>query len=122
MSRIRTIAGEWDIRRSLTFAHVVDCVVGPETGPMNGVGMAPVPKVIYLSHSSADNLTKHWINTTVLTPDLSRSPCYPCHRLHSTWEYCHKDEKTGAALCASSISPEEVFASIALQIGARKAA
>jgi ADP-heptose:LPS heptosyltransferase len=122
VSRVRAIAGEWELRRSLTFAHVVDCVVGPETGPLNAVGMADVPKVIYLSHSSAANLTKHWLNTTTLVPDVTRAPCYPCHRLHSTWEYCHKDEKTAAALCASSIAPEAVFAAIAEALGAKRIA
>lgn len=120
MSRVHGVAGQWDIRRSLTFAHVVDCVVGPETGPMNAVGMADVKKVIYLSHSSADNLTKHWMETTVLEPDNTKAKCAPCHRLHSTWEFCFKDEQTGAALCASSISPERVFEAIALAIGAKR--
>lgn len=122
MGRVTSIADKWNIRQSLTFAHHVDCMVGPETGPLNAVGMAPVPKVIYLSHSSPDNLTKHWTNTTVLTPDEARAPCFPCHRLHTTWEYCNKEEKTGAALCASSISPERVFEAIALALGAQKAA
>jgi hypothetical protein len=43
-------------------------------------------------------------------------------RLHFDWSNCFKSEKTGAALCASSISPEEVFEAVALSIGARKAA
>lgn len=122
MSRVHGKAGVWKIRESLTFAQHVDCVVGPETGPMNAVGMEAVPKVIYLSHSSADNLTKHWVNTTTLEPDRKRAPCASCHRLHFDWTFCHKDEETSAALCASSISPREVFESIALNIGAKKAA
>jgi ADP-heptose:LPS heptosyltransferase/predicted SAM-dependent methyltransferase len=122
MRRCFSIADRWNIRKSLAFAHVVDCVVGPETGPLNAVGMAEVPKVIYLSHSSPDNLTKHWVNTTVLTPPEAKCPCYPCHRLHSTWEFCTKEEKTSAALCASSISPERVFEAIAVALGAQKVA
>lgn len=120
MSRVHGIGGAWDIRRALAFAHVVDCVVGPETGPLNVAGMADVPKVIYMSHSSATNLTKHWKNTTTLIPDTDKSPCYPCHRLHSTWEFCHQDDETHAALCASSIAPERVFAAIAEALGAQK--
>lgn len=122
MSRVRAIAGEWDIRRSLAFAHVADCVVGPETGPLNAVGMTEVQKVIYLSHSSADNLTRHWVNTITLRPDTMKAPCYPCHRLHFNWDFCNKDEATGAALCASSISPQRVFEAIALSLGAVKVA
>lgn len=121
MERLHAIGGQWPIRRALTFAHVVDCVIGPETGPMNAVGMADVAKVIYLSHSSANNLTKHWHNTTVLTAE-DRAPCYPCHRLHTNWDYCPQHEKTNAALCASSIAPEHIFEAVAVAIGARKAA
>lgn len=120
MTRCISIADKWTIRQSLTFAQIVDCVVGPETGPLNAVGMEDVPKVIYLSHSSPDNLTKHWKNTTVLTPAVAKCPCYPCHQLHYNWDHCNMDKKTGAALCASSISPEVVFEAIALALGAEK--
>lgn len=122
MSRVLGVADKWKIRQSLAFAQVADCVVGPETGPMNAVGMEPMPKVIYLSHSSAANLTKHWVNTTTLEPDRSRAPCYPCHRLHSTWEFCHRDEASAAALCASSIAPEAVFRAVAARMVERAAA
>jgi len=110
MARVHGIAGKWSIRQSLAFLDQADCVVGPETGPINAAGMLAVPKVVYLSHSSADNLTKHWKRCVTLLPS---SPCAPCHRLHSDWTYCPKDEQTGAAACASSIPPEVVFKAIA---------
>lgn len=122
MSRVHGIAGKWSIREALAFCQLADCVVGPETGPLNAVCAEPVPKVIYLSHSSHTNLTRDWVNTTVLEPDTDKAPCYPCHRLHSTWQYCHQDEATNAALCAAAISPMRVFESIAVALGARKAA
>lgn len=122
MSRVLGVADKWTIRQSLTFAQTVDCVVGPETGPMNAVGMEDVPKVIYLSHSSADNLTRHWKNTTTLSASVVDAKCSPCHRLHSTWEFCHKAEATGAALCASSISPDRVFDAVARVLVQRAAA
>lgn len=123
MGRCVSIADKWSIRESLSFAQVVDCMVGPETGPLNAVGMEEdVAKVIYLSHSSPDNLTKHWKNTVVLTPEQSKCKCFPCHQLHYSWQFCNKDEATGAALCASSIAPERVFEAVALAIGAQKVA
>lgn len=123
MSRVLGVADKWKIRQSLAFAQVVDCVVGPETGPMNAVGMEPVPKVIYLSHSSADNLTKHWRNTTTLQASRDDVPCaQACHRLHYDWTYCRKDEQTGAAACASGISPETVFKAIGEILVKREAA
>lgn len=120
VARLHPMAGKWSIREALTFVQSVDCVVGPETGTLNAVCMEDVPKVIYLSHSSPTNLTKHWRNTTVLVPDALRAPCWPCHQLHSTWEHCHQDKQTFAALCASGIAPEEVFEAVALALGAEK--
>ncbi len=122
--RIHGMAGVWKIREALTFAQHADCVVGPETGTLNSVGMEAVPKVIYLSHSSHENLTKHWVNTTVLMPEASKCPCFPCHRLQYTWEHCHQVEETKAALCSSNIKPETVFESIvkSLKLTSQKAA
>lgn len=111
-SRIHAMAGIWKIRQTLTFAQVADCVVGPETGVLNAVSFEPMPKVIYLSHSSVENLTKHWVNTHSLTPEEARCPCYPCHRLLSGWDHCNQNKETAAAQCASSITPERVFETI----------
>lgn len=110
VSRIHPMAGKWKIREALTFVQHVDCVVGPETGTLNAVGMESVPKVIYLSHSSHENLTKYWKNTTVLEP--VNTPCFPCHRLHYSWEHCPQIEDTAAAQCASSIKPETLYEAI----------
>jgi len=122
MSRIVCVADKWGIRQSLSFAKTANCIVGPETGPMNAMAMENMVKIVYLSHSSPDNLTRHWNNTIVLVPDAERSPCYPCHRLHMNWTFCFQDEETRAARCASSITAEVVFEAISLAIGGRKAA
>lgn len=122
LSRVHATAGIWGVRQTLTMAKLADCVVGPETGVLNAVSMTPVPKVIYLSHSSETNLTRDWMNATVLVPSTDRAPCYPCHKLHYDWSTCHQHPDTNAALCASAIAPEHVFEAIALAIGARKAA
>lgn len=122
LTRLHTTAGDadWPIRKSLAFALQADCVVGPETGILNAVAFEDMAKVIYLSHSSEENLTKHWKNTRTLTPPASACPCFPCHKLHYTWEFCKKVEETQAALCASSITPEELFKAIVLSIGAQE--
>lgn len=114
--RIHGLAGGLEIRQSIALAQQADCVVGPETGILNAVCMEDMPKVIYLSHSSAENLTKHWVNTRVLEADIKKCPCKGCHRLHYGWEHCHQVEETGAALCATSISPEELFSAIATSL------
>lgn len=120
IGRIYGMCEHWSLRETLTFCQVADVVVGPETGPLNCVAMEKVPKVIMLSHSSHENLTKHWKNTKVLAPTKAECPCYPCHLLHYNWDNCVKVEKTQAALCASSIKPEDVFLAIVEALGAKK--
>lgn len=110
ISRVHGICGQWDISASLAFALEANIVVGPETGILNAVCHEKMGKVIYLSHSSQNNLTKCWVNTTVLIPD--DCPCSPCHILHYTWDFCHKVEKTAASLCTTNIKPERVFKAI----------
>lgn len=120
-SRIHAMCGEWKVRESLTFVEQVDCLVGPETGLLNSAGMKDdVAKVIYLSHSSKENLTKHWTNTITLEPDAARAPCFPCNRMHYTWDSCFRNETTKASICASAIAPKLVFDSIIQSLGLKK--
>lgn len=109
--RVVCTSGEMEIRDSLTLAQQVQCVVGPETGTLNAVAFESVPKVILLSHSSRENLTKHWVNTTTLAPH--NTSCYPCHRLHYTMDYCREHPETGAAMCQFDIDSKRVFDGIA---------
>lgn len=95
-------SGVWDIRQALSFVVTqADLVIGPETGVVNAVGMEDVGKVVFLSHSTQENLTKHWVNTVPLIPETS---CYPCHQLHYSFEFCRRDEKTGVSQCQSDIT------------------
>lgn len=107
--RVHGLCGQQTIRESLTFGLVADMVIGPETGLLNAMSMEDVWKIVYLSHSSHENLTKHWRRTLVLQPDAQRAPCYPCHRLHFDWSRCHQDDATKAALCSAGISPRMMF-------------
>lgn len=110
-SRIIPICGLWSIRESISFAQIADIAIGPETGVMNAICHEnSVAKIIMLSHSSNNNLTRDWNNTIVMEPD--NCPCFPCHRLHYDWTFCHKVEETGAALCATNIKPEDIFKNI----------
>lgn len=108
--RVIRRSGVWGIRASLAFAQHSDLVVGTETGLLNAVGFEDVPKVITLSHSSVENLTKHWKNTTSLVP--RGMSCYPCHRLHYSFKYCFRDEETGCAKCQVSITGDEMYDAI----------
>jgi ADP-heptose:LPS heptosyltransferase/predicted SAM-dependent methyltransferase len=110
--RVHRHSGKMKIRETLALAMAVDCVVGPETGVLNAVAYEPMPKIVFLSHSSKNNLTKNWKQTVALTPVAGSTPCYPCHRLHYTSQFCHTDPDVGAALCQMNTSPEEAFRAI----------
>jgi ADP-heptose:LPS heptosyltransferase len=108
--RVYCRSGELSLRDTLALAQRVDCVVGPETGVLNAVCYEPnVKKVLMLSHSSPENLSKHWLNTTAIE---GRSQCYPCHQLHYTAEFCPLDPESGAAMCQRSVAPETIYAAI----------
>ncbi len=103
----------WPLRRSLAFAmHASDVVISPDTGPAWACALEPVPKVILISHTSAENVTKHWLNTTTLHADPERVSCWPCHKLHDGPETCRPNlEGTGAA-CISDISVDMIVESV----------
>jgi hypothetical protein len=106
--RVAMESGELPIRSVLAIALFSNVVVGPETGVLNSVAYDDmVRKVILLSHSSAQNLTKHWKNTVKIVP--RGVSCYPCHQLHYTPEYCPQDSATGASICQASIEPQSVI-------------
>lgn len=114
--RVWQRSGEMTIRETLALARQCDVVVGPETGVLNAVSAEEnVRKVVFLSHSSHENLTKHWVNTAVMEP--VNTPCFPCHRMQYNWDWCHEAEidgqKQGVARCAWNIAPGPVYEAIA---------
>ena len=94
----------------MAFLDHCSVIVGPETGVLNAASMKKIHKAVFLSHSSEENLTKHWSNTTSFTPD--NCSCYPCHKMHFGFNTCNRDEETGGALCASNIDPRTVVSDI----------
>jgi ADP-heptose:LPS heptosyltransferase len=76
-----------DIRKTLAFLPECDLVIGPETGVLNAAGgLDDVKKVLFLSHSTEENVCKHWKNWIALAP--TDCPCFPCHTLHKTNSSC----------------------------------
>lgn len=106
------LSGEITIRQTLALAQLCDAVIGPETGVLNAVAFDAMRKVVLLSHSSHENLTKHWVNTVAVVPQ--GVSCYPCHQLHYDRSHCPQDPETGAAACQRSIDPKTVFEAIVL--------
>jgi FkbM family methyltransferase len=108
---------DWPIRRTISFAQICDIVIGPDTGIMWGVAMEAMPKIMLLGHASAENITKHWVNTTTLHADRSVA-CWPCHNLHDDppggptpdfRSFCTPNSDNTGAACISSISIEKIL-------------
>jgi len=109
--RVIKTSGKWSMRQTMAFGcHAADLVIGPETGVLNAVSMLDIPKIICLSHSSVENLTRDWVNTISLTPE--GCTCYPCHRMQHGFTHCSRDEETGVAECQAKITPEAVWDAI----------
>jgi ADP-heptose:LPS heptosyltransferase len=99
------------IRLAMTLALEADVVVGTESAIVNAVAMEPMLKVVLLSHSSAANLTRDWVNTMSVEPQ--GLACFPCHRLHRGFEFCAQDERTGFSRCQSMATAESIADAIA---------
>ena len=110
--RVHRMSGKWEIRNSMAFLEQADCVVGPETGIMNAASGLDVPKVVFLSHSSDENLTRDWDNCISLSsaktvcPGRGNNDVPACHQMHYGWDYCKKTED-GVAQCQADISFEQ---------------
>jgi ADP-heptose:LPS heptosyltransferase/predicted SAM-dependent methyltransferase len=106
--RVHRRSGLWSIRESMTFLEYADCVVGPETGIMNAASSLSVPKVVFLSHSSDENLTRDWENCISLSskntvcPGRGNNEAPACHQMHYSFEFCRKHE-SGVSQCMADI-------------------
>jgi ADP-heptose:LPS heptosyltransferase len=104
-------SGKTTIRESMAMAQVCDLVVGPETGVLNAIACEDVPKVVTMSHSSVENLTRDWVNCVSLTP--ANTSCYPCHQLHFSFEHCRESkDRPGVAACQFDISEDSMVTAI----------
>jgi ADP-heptose:LPS heptosyltransferase len=103
----------WPLRTSLAFAQSCDLMVSPDTGPAWACAFEPTAKIIMVSHASAENITKHWRNTTTLHADNDRVPCWPCHRLHNDPSTCVVNKDGNGAACISDISVETLVSTVA---------
>jgi ADP-heptose:LPS heptosyltransferase len=102
---------ELPMRLAMTLSLEADVVVGTESALVNAVASADNLKVVLLSHSSPENLTKHWRNTMSVQP--VNLACYPCHRLHKGFTFCAQDPETKFARC-QSMAPAETIAQAVL--------
>lgn len=107
----------WGPRRELSFAQVADVVVTPDTGPGWAVAFEQNKKVALVSHASAENITKGWVNTITLHADQVRVPCWPCHQLHDSMVTCTWNREKTAAACISDIGTQVIVKAVKDQFG-----
>ena len=107
---------ELPVRAALAFALLADAVVATESLISNAVAFEPMLKVMLLSHSSNENLTKHWVNTAAI--EAAGVPCHPCHRIHATLAFCAKDTASGCSACMASATAPTVAGFVLEQLNA----
>jgi len=116
-TRVHARSGEWTIRQTMAMLDQMDMVVGPETGVLNAASCLPIPKVVFLSHSTVENLTRDWVNTVSLMAGKinckgrgdNEAPA--CHQLHYGWDFCNRGE-SGSAICQEEIKPDSLLDAI----------
>ena len=104
--RVHVIGRAWPIREAFAFAQLADIVIGTESAIVNAVSFEPMLKIVLLSHSTQENLTRDWTETVSIA--VEGLDCYPCHRIHTEMFACTLDRDTRAAACQASIRPEQV--------------
>lgn len=106
---------EWPVRHACAFALCVDAVVATESLIANAVAFEPMLKLITLSHSSNENLTRDWTNCAAIEPQ--GVACHPCHRIHGNFQFCAQDSATGAAACQATVTADTVAAFLFERLG-----
>jgi ADP-heptose:LPS heptosyltransferase/predicted SAM-dependent methyltransferase len=116
----KVVGMRWSVREALAYTLLADAVVGTESLIVNAVAFEPMLKVVTLSHSSNENLTRHWRNTAALA--ATGLPCYPCHRVHPrSYKFCAQDQNTLAAACLAAVAGEMVARLVAKHIRSKQA-
>lgn len=113
--RIWKRCGRWTIRETLAFLAETDLVIGPETGVLNAASMMDLIKIVFLSHSTNENLTRDWKNVIAFSSPDTKCPgrgdneAPACHQLHYNWAHCQKVEARGIAQCQADIDVDAVW-------------
>jgi ADP-heptose:LPS heptosyltransferase/predicted SAM-dependent methyltransferase len=105
--KVQIIGTQWPIRKLLAFAQLADVVIGTESVLVNAVAHTDVYKIVLLSHSTHENLTRDWFSTLAIEPQGLK--CYPCHRIHGDWSSCTFDREEKAAACQSAAKADLVL-------------
>lgn len=78
--------GIFSFRDVSVVSHLADLLIVPETGiAWVGASSPTARQIVLMSHSSPEQLTRDWRNTTAIRPAV---PCHPCHQIHYTLKSC----------------------------------
>ncbi len=105
-ARIKNCSEKWSIRKSLLMTKYADLVIGTDTGLMHGAGCYETPKIVMLSSTTEENLSKYWRNVTALSANVE---CQPCHRLHNSMKYCVLDDMLKTPVCMTKLKVRDVL-------------
>ena len=98
-------------------------MIGPETGVMNGGAALGIPKIVFLSHSTHENLTRDWTNVHAIAsvntscPGRGENAVPACHQMHYDWSRCKQfrepgHPQDGTAQCQADIDGDAAWAVI----------
>lgn len=107
----------YTLRQAFTMMETADVVFAPETGLASAAAWYDMPKVISLSHSSIENLTRDWRNTSSIYSPRTTCPgrgsvpgeVLNCNLMLPAFEGCRRSEVTGVAQCVTDTKPEWVW-------------
>lgn len=109
------VGQEWPLRLALAYTQIADAVVATESVFANAAAWEPMPKVVMLSHSSHENLTRDWPATAALEAPVA---CHPCHRIHNHgMALCARDLASGGSACMAHYRAEDVAALVLRALG-----
>jgi ADP-heptose:LPS heptosyltransferase/predicted SAM-dependent methyltransferase len=103
----KVIGQDLPIRKLFALAALADVVVGTESALVNSVAYEKPLKIVLMSHSTHENLTRDWDNAIAIEPEGLH--CYPCHRIHADMTHCTHDREANAAACQSAAKPEMIL-------------
>lgn len=87
-------AGKVEPRESILLCKAADLVIGPESFLINAAAAFDTPKIVFMSHSTPDNLTRYFTNCQCIEP-TKEVDCYPCYLIQTNFQGVYDPLKRG---------------------------
>lgn len=105
--RIIHKSGRWTIRETAIACKYASLVIAPETGVAHMAGCFDTPKIIFLTHTNKECLSKYFKNDYSIE---AKSDCAPCFRLIDNADVqCPVEPVSRAPWCVAFGFPEGEF-------------